>query len=393
MIKKIFYNFFKSFLLRQSEKFILNTKSFVLLDKHIKEVKMHKKLFIPGPTEVREEVLQKLATPQIGHRSKEFQELYSSIIPKLQKVFYTNNKVILSTSSGTGLMELATRNFIAKKALGTICGAFSDRWVKIAKANGKEVDVIEVEWGKHIPTEEIDKKLATGEYDCLLYTHNETSTGVRNPIEELSEVMKKYPDVVWCVDAVSSAGGDLLKVDELGVDFILTSSQKAFALPAGLAIGVVSEKALEKSKQVPNRGYYFDIQVFMKYDGRNQTPTTPAIPHLFALDYQLDRILEEGMENRYKRHLEMAEYVRSWAKQYFDLFPEPGYESVTLTTVANTRGINVAELNEELGKRGKMISNGYGNLKEKTFRIAHMGDLTLDEIKELLNDIEEILGL
>ena len=354
---------------------------------------MHKKLFIPGPTEVREDVLQKLATPQIGHRSKEFQQLYSSIIPKLQKMLYTNNKIILSTSSGTGLMELATRNFIAKKALGTICGAFSERWTKIAKANGKEIDVIEVEWGKHVPTEEIDKKLATGQYDCLLYTHHETSTGVRNPIEELAEVMKKYPDVVWCVDAVSSMGGDMIKVDELGVDFILTSSQKAFALPAGISIGVVSEKALERAKQVPNRGYYFDIMVFMKYDERNQTPTTPAIPHLFALDYQLDKILTEGMENRYKRHLEMAEYVRGWAKQYFDLFPEPGYESVTLTTVANTRGINVAQLNEELGKRGKTISNGYGNLKEKTFRIAHMGDLTLDEIKELLNDIEEILGL
>ncbi len=353
---------------------------------------MHKKLFIPGPTEVREDVLAKLSTPQIGHRSKEFQELYKSIVPKLQKVLYTKNKIILSTSSGTGLMEAAVRNFSAKRILATICGAFSERWAKIAQANGKELDAITVDWGKHVPTEEIDKALATGKYDCLLYTHNETSTGVMNPIEELAEVMRKYPDVVWCVDAVSSMAGYLFKVDELGVDFILASTQKCFALPSGLAVAAVSEKALERSKNVPNRGYYFDMQVFMKYDERNQTPTTPAIPHLFALDYQLDRILEEGMENRYKRHLEMAEYVRGWAREYFELFPEPGYESVTLTTVKNNRGISVAELNQKLGERGKMISNGYGKLKEQTFRIAHMGDLTLDDLKELLADINDILG-
>ncbi|RKZ32925.1 aminotransferase [bacterium] len=354
---------------------------------------MHKKLFIPGPTEVREDVLKKLSTPQIGHRSAEFQQLYSSIVEKLKKVLYTDNTIILSTSSGTGLMELATRNFIEKRALGTICGAFSDRWAKIAKANGKQIDSIEVEWGKHIPTEDIEKELSTGKYDCLLYTHNETSTGVRNPIEELAEVMKKFPDVIWCVDAVSSMGGDLLKLDELGVDFICTSTQKAFALPSGLAIGVLTDKAIQKSEQVPDKGYYFSVKTFMKYSERNQTPTTPAIPHLFALDYQLDRILDEGMENRYERHKQMAEFVRAWARQNFDLFPEPGYESVTLTTIANTRAISVADLNKQLAGRNKTISNGYGNLKEKTFRIAHMGDMTLDDIKELLNDIEEILQL
>ena len=354
---------------------------------------MHKKLFIPGPTEVRKDVLEKLSTPQIGHRSKEFSQLYDSVVSKLKKVLETENKIILSTSSGTGLMEAAVRNFSDKRILSTQCGAFSERWGKIAEANGKELDVISVDWGKHIPTEEIDKALATGKYDCLLYTHNETSTGVMNPIEEVAEVMKKYPDVIWCVDAVSSMGGYYYKIDELGVDFILASSQKCWALPAGLAIGVVSEKALEKAKTVKNRGYYFDMMVFMKYDERHQTPTTPAIPHLFALDYQLDRIIEEGMENRQNRHIEMAKIVRAWAKEYFDLFPEPGYESITLTTIKNTRGISVAELNEELGKRGKMLSNGYGKLKEQTFRIAHMGDLTKEDIEELLNDINQILEL
>ncbi len=355
---------------------------------------MHKKLFIPGPTEVREDVLSKMATPQIGHRSKEFQELYSAIVQKLQKVLYTKNRIFLGTNSGTGFMEGAVRNFSKKRILSTVCGAFSDRWGKIAEANGKEIDKIEVEWGKHIPTDEIDSALATGKYDCLLYTHNETSTGVMNPIDEVAQIMKKYPDVVWCVDAVSSMGGYLFKVDELGVDFILASTQKSWALPSGLAVAAISDKAIERAKEVPNRGYYFDVLTFLKYYEKNQTPTTPAIPHLFALNYQLDKIIAEGMENRYNRHLEMAKYVREWAKKYFALFPETGYESVTLTTVDNTRGISVADLNKALGERGKTLSNGYGSkLKEKTFRIAHMGDITLGEIKELLADIEDILKL
>jgi aspartate aminotransferase-like enzyme len=205
--------------------------------------------------------------------------------------------------------------------------------------------------------------------------------------------MKKYPEVVWCVDAVSSMCGYMFKVDELGVDFILASSQKSFALPSGFAIATVSEKAIERAKTVENRGFYFDIMVFLKYIDRNQTPTTPAIPHLFALNYQLDKILAEGMENRQNRLQQMAEYTRNWVRKYFALFAESGYESLTLTAITNTRGISVANLNKELANVGKMISNGYGKLKEKSFRIAHMGDLTLDDIKELLNDIEKILGL
>lgn len=353
----------------------------------------HKKLFIPGPTEVLDDVLQKLATPQIGHRSGDFHDLFARIIPKVQKVLYTNKKIVIGTCSGTGLMEMAIRCFTKKRVLATQCGAFSERWTQMITENGKECDVITVDWGMHVPTEQIDNALATGKYDCLLYTHNETSTGVMNPIEELAEVMKKYPDVVWCVDAVSSMMGYPLKVDELEVDFLLASTQKCWGLPAGMAIATVSEKALARAKEVPNRGYYFDVLAYMKSLEKSETPTTPSIPHLFALDYQLDRILAEGLDNRWKRHREMADYTREWARKYFDLFPEKGYESVTLTTVKNTRNISVGDLNKELGKRLKQISNGYGKLKEQTFRIAHMGDLTLQDIEELLADIEDILKL
>ena len=355
---------------------------------------MHKKLFIPGPTEVREDILDVMKTPMIGHRSKEFSELYDSVIPKVKKVLYTENKVFLSTSSATGLMEGAIRNCVKERALNLVCGAFSKRWYQITKANGKEADVVEVEWGKAILPEMVRDALKTGKYDAVTFVHNETSTGVMNPIYEIAEVMKEFPDVSFLVDAVSSMVGVKIEVDRLGIDVCLAGVQKAFALPPGLALCSVSEKALKKAESIPNRGYYFDFLTFLKYDqDKHQTPTTPIISIIFALDKQLDRFFEEGLENRFARHLEMANYVRDWTRQYFAFFPDEKYLSNTLTAIKNTRGISVADLNKELGKRGAMISNGYGKLKEQSFRIAHMGDLTLDDMKWLLSQINEILGL
>ncbi|MGQ9465950.1 MAG: pyridoxal-phosphate-dependent aminotransferase family protein [bacterium] len=355
---------------------------------------MHKKLFIPGPTEVREDILQAQAKPMIGHRSKDFSALFEGIVNKIKKALNTQNHVIVFTSSGTGIMEGAIRNCVHKDVLCCVNGAFSDRWAKIAKACGKNVDEIRVDWGKAIKPEMIEDKLKNKKYDAVTLVHNESSTGVRAPIEMIADVMKKYPDTYFLVDTVSSLMGDKIEIDKLGIDVCLTSSQKCFALPPGLAVCTVSQRALERTRTISDRGYYFDFDAMLKrYEKDRQTPTTPAITLLYAMDKQMDKILAEGMENRYKRHLEMAQYVRDWAKKHFALFPEPGYESVTLTCVDNTKKISVADLNSELGKRGFQISNGYGDLKEKTFRIAHMGDLTLEEIKELIRNINEILKL
>ena len=334
-----------------------------------------------------------MKTPMIGHRSKDFSELYDSVIPKIKKVLYTENKVFLSTSSATGLMEGAIRNCVNKKALNLVCGAFSKRWYQITKANGKAADAVEVEWGKAILPEMVRDALKTGEYDAVTFVHNETSTGVMNPINEIAEVMKEFPDVSFLVDAVSSMSGVKIEVDKLGIDVCLAGVQKCFALPPGFAICSVSEKALKKAETIDNRGYYFDFLTFLKYDGKHQTPTTPVISLIYAFDKQLDRFFEEGLENRYARHLEMANYVRDWTRKYFAFFPDEKYLSSTLTAVNNTRGISVADLNTELAKKDAMISNGYGKLKEKTFRIAHMGDLTLDDMKWLLSTIDEIIKL
>jgi aspartate aminotransferase-like enzyme len=356
---------------------------------------MHKKLFIPGPTEVAPEVLQKMATPMIGHRTKDASKLQREISEKMRKVMFTENPILLSTSSGSGLMEGSIRSLTAKRAIVFTVGAFGNRWYKMAEANGVPADKWEAEWGKPVTPEIVEKYLSTGKYDVMTVTHNETSTGVMNPVEEIAEVRRKYPDVLWLLDAVSSLAGAKIEVDKLGVDVCIASMQKALALPPGLAVCSASERALEHGKQVKQRGWYLDLLEIYKYvqSKDHQYSATPSLSHMFALNFQLDRILEGGLENRFARHREMAEYTRNWAKKHFALFPEERYASLTLTTVTNTRNISVKDLNGELGKMGMQISNGYGDLKEKTFRIAHMGELTMADIKEVTGAIEKILNL
>jgi aspartate aminotransferase-like enzyme len=358
---------------------------------------MHKKLFIPGPVDVREDVLQKLSTPQISHRSKDASALQRGISEKMQKVMYTKNTIILSTSSGSGLMEGAIRSCTGKRAAVFSVGAFGDRWFKMAKTNGVPADKISSVPGTPTTPEMVDEALSTGKYDVITVTHNETSAGIMNPVDEIGALLKsKYPDVLFLVDTVSSMGGTKIEVDKWGIDVCITSTQKCLGLPAGMSICSVSDRAIEAARKVENRGLYFDLvelyDTIQKKD--HQYPSTPSLPHMFALDFQLDRILAEGLENRFARHKEMAQYVRDWAKKYFALFVEDEkYLSNTLTTIKNTREISVGDLNKKLGERGFMISNGYGDLKEVTFRISHMADYTLDEVKDLISNINDILGL
>lgn len=354
---------------------------------------MHKKLFIPGPVEVREDVLRKMAEPMIGHRTKDASNLQRSISEKMQKVMFTKNAILLSTSSGSGLMEGSVRSCTAKRAAVFSVGAFGDRWYKMAASNGVPADIFQSEPGGPTTAKMVDDALATGKYDLVTITHNETSTGVMNPVEEIAAVLRKYPEVVWCMDAVSSMAGTRIEVDSLGVDVCITSTQKCLGLPPGMAICSFSEKAVEAAEKVPFRGLYLDLLDLYNYIQKKdyQYPSTPSLSHMFALDYQLDRILAEGLENRFARHAEMAGVVRAWAEENFKLFPKPEYASNTLTTIRNTRNINVSDLNKKLGERGYAISNGYGDLKEVTFRIAHMADATVGDVKELLAAIDEIL--
>jgi len=356
---------------------------------------VYKKLFIPGPTHVVDEILEAMSVPMIGHRDPLYAEMHGQVVEKLKKMLYTDARIYLSTSSSTGMMEGAIRNCVQTKALMTDCGAFSKRWAQIATANGKETEVIKVEPGEAITPEMVDEYLSHGGFDSVCITYNETATGVTNPIKDIAALVKaKYPGVLVLVDAVSIMSGAELRVDEWDLDVVLAGTQKAFALPPGLCVVSVSDAAYARSETTENKGYYFDFVALEKSAVKSQTPATPAISLINALNVQMDRILAEGVENRFARHAEMAKYIQDWARKYFELYAaDEKYLSPTVTNIRNTRGISVADLNKELAKRGAAISNGYGDLKEKAFRIAHMGDLQMEDMKWLTDQIEDILGL
>ncbi len=355
---------------------------------------MYKKLFIPGPTHVRDEILQAQTAPMLGHRSSEYSDLQLDVTPKLQEMLYTQQRVYLYACSSTGMMEGSVRQASNKRILNTVCGAFSKRWFQITAANGVPCDKVEVPMGQAITPELVDEALSKADYDALTVVMNETSTGLMNPVKEIAALVReKYPDVLILVDAVSSMAGARIEFDAWQLDVCLAGVQKCFALPAGLTICAVSDRARERSAQVENHGYYFAYEQMDKRYEKGQTPATPAISLIQALNKQMDDILAEGLENRWNRHKEMAAYIQDWARTHFGLYSDERYLSPTVTNIENTRGISVAGLNGELGKRGAMISNGYGDLKEKCFRIAHMGDLTLDDLKWLTGQIEDILGL
>ena len=351
------------------------------------------RLFIPGPVMVKDNVLEQLARPTLGHRGKEYAQLQGETVDMLKKILFTEQNVFLSTSSASGIWEAAIRNCVAadETVLCTMCGAFSDKWVSVVKSCGRDADELKVDWGSPILSEMIDEKLATGKYTALTLVYNETSTGLTNPVYEISKMMKeKYPDVLIFVDAVSAMVGLPLHFDQLGWDITFASVQKAFAIPPGLAVAAVSDRALEKSASVPNRGYYFDFQLWAKAAQKNQTLVTPNIPHIMAVNYQCKKLLDEGMENVWARHKQMADFVRGWAKENFELFCEEKYASDTLTTIKNTKQISVAEtIGAIQQKHNTIFGNGYGKLKEQTFRIAHMGDITIDDVKELTGWIDE----
>jgi aspartate aminotransferase-like enzyme len=295
-------------------------------------------------------------------------------------------------------MEGAIRNLVQKKVLNCMCGAFSDKWFDVSKKCGKPAEALQVDWGSPIRAEAVDKKLATGEFDALMVIHNETSTGVMSPLAEIAALKKKYPGVMFIVDAVSSMTAVPLKFDELGIDVLLAGTQKAFALPPGLAVFAASPAALAKAALAKDRGYYFDFVEFQKNAGQSMTPSTPSIGHIYALSSKLDDFFAEGLENRYARHRKTNKMVHDWAAKHgFNLFPEKGFESVTLTCVSNGarpggRTVDVAKLQKLVKDRGFLIDGGYGKIKGTTFRVSNMGDETEATMTTLLAAMDEAMA-
>jgi len=350
-------------------------------------------MFVPGPVDVDDEILQAQAQPMLPHRSAEFEEIFRRASEKAQSLFFTQHRVLLSASSGTGFQEAAIRNLVDKKVLSCVNGAFADRWHDVAVTNGKEVQKLEFEWDQPVDPDRVAAAVKKSGSEALTIVHNETSTGMQNPVKEVAEAVRAVsPDTLILVDAVSSLSGAKIETDTWGLDMVLTSSQKALALPPGLALATVSERALEKAKMVENRGWYFDLLRLEKHRVKDSSPATPAMSLIFALDRQLDRIFEEGLENRFARHSAMARHVHKWAEaQGLSMYAPEGFRSQTVTTIKNEREINVSDLNAFLKKRGMRIANGYGPLKNITFRIAHMGEIQISDLDELFAVMEEYL--
>ncbi|HLF73513.1 MAG TPA: alanine--glyoxylate aminotransferase family protein, partial [Anaerolineales bacterium] len=296
-------------------------------------------MFIPGPVDVADEVLQAQAAPMLPHRSKEFEAIYRRASEKSQQLFYTMYRVFLTASSGTGLQEAAVRNFVDQRLLSVINGAFADRWYEVAVSNGKDAVKLSFEWDTPASPDRIADALKGGGFEALTIVHNETSTGMQNPVREIAEAVRAVsPDTFIFVDAVSSLGGARIEMDAWGLDLVLTSSQKCLALPPGLALGAVSNRAMKKAESVQNRGWYFDLVRMEKHRNKDSSPATPAMSLIYALDYQLDRILAEGLENRFARHSAMAKRVQEWAEAHdLSMYAPEGYRSQTVTTMKNDR--------------------------------------------------------
>lgn len=357
----------------------------------------HKRLYIPGPVEVRREILDAQGEWMIGHRSKAFAELYARLQPALVESFGggEQHRVYVYTSSGSGIWESASRCVVRddQPVLHTVNGAFSDRWAKVSQANGKQVDVVEVPWGQAIKPEMVADALAQKHYDAVTVTFNETSTGVLNPLPEIAAIVREYPDTLLLVDAVSCWLGTEIKAAEWGIDIVLASSQKAFALPPGIAFGAVSDRALARAEEIPHRGYYFDILTLEKSHKKNNTPATPPVSLMYAAERQFADIKAEGYAARFARHTEMAEMTRAWAtSRGFQMFSEDGYHSPTVSAVSNTAGVDFPALQAYLADQNIVLGAGYGKLKADSFRVAHMGDMQPADMQALFDAIDAFMS-
>jgi aspartate aminotransferase-like enzyme len=355
---------------------------------------MSYKLYIPGPVAVSEKTLRAMAQPKIGHRSSDFVALYQSLQPDLQALCYTKDPVYLSTSSAWGMMEAAVRNVVQQKVLNCMNGAFSDKWNDVANRCGKPAGALKFEWGQPVDPEALRRELATGQYDAVTIIHNETSCGCMSDLAAVMAVVRQFPEVISIVDTVSSFSALAIKKDELGIDIMITGSQKALALPPGLSLCSPSKRALDRAAKIPGRGYYLDLLEFQANHEKGMTPSTPSIPHIYGLKSKLEDIKAEGLANRYARHARLNQAVRAWGfAKGFKLFPKEGFGSVTLNCFVNTQNVDLPALIKVLkSKHQLVIDGGYGKLKGKTFRISNMGDETDETIAALLKSLDSALA-
>ena len=348
--------------------------------------------FVPGPTWVRPEILQEMTRPMIGHRSSEFKELFRGINADLKTLFATKQDTFVVTASGTGVMQATLENCVARRVLITTCGAFSERFLSIAESLGLETDRLDAGWGNAIDPDALADHLISrrGHYDAVTLTHNETSTGVTNEVATLARIVREEsPDTLVLVDAVSSLGGIPVEFDAWDLDVCLASVQKGLALPPGITVAAVSQRALAVAAKHPYRGTYFDFLQYKKNADDNSVPSTPSIPHFYALAKQLEYMIRtETLPARYERHRQMRDMTIERTAEFARLMAPREYASATVSALEPPS--DAERIRARMKQRGWTLGGGYGQWKEKTFRVGHMGDIPLSSVEAMLNDLVEV---
>jgi predicted phosphoserine aminotransferase len=352
------------------------------------------KFFLPGPTDVHPDVLAAMLRPMIGHRSSAMEKLLQGVAPQLGALARTARPVMIGTTSATGFMEMAARNGVRRRALSLVNGAFSERFAGLVGATGKEGIRLDVPLGCAVEPEMLRDALRRTPVDAVTCVHSETSTGVLQDVAGFAEVVREFDDVLLLVDAVTSMAGSPVETDGWKLDFAFTGSQKALALPPGLALGVASERMIERAKTVEARGAYFDVVSFVQATAKFQPTNTPAISLLYALEAQLGRIARDGgVEARWQRHDAMRRRVEAWSAETGIAFlPREGRRSWTVSCLKLPDGKHAKDVVGALKQQGWTIGAGYGALKDSTIRIGHMGDHTVAALDELLSLIGQALA-
>jgi len=356
--------------------------------------------FLPGPTEVHPDILQAMARQVIPHRGRELPDLLSRVDPRLRALFRTSRAVIVVPASATAVMEMGIRCGVRHSVLSLTGGAFGERFARIADRCERQVERYSVPWGETFSPQEVLERLRAGDHDAVTVVHSETSTGVLSPVREIAEAVRQAEtetgrEILLLVDGVSSVGGAPAETDAWGLDFLLTGSQKALALPPGLAFGSPSERMLARAATLPDRGHYLDLLDYVDEWSRHQTPTTPAVNLLYALAAQMERIEAEGIERRWDRHREMAAACHGWVEERaaagLEILAPPNARSPTVTTIMLPSGLDGPGVVEKVAQSGFAIAPGYGQLKEQSIRIGHMGDHAPERLELLLEALDGAL--
>lgn len=343
-------------------------------------------LMLPGPTTVDPRVLAAMSKAVVNHRGAKYGEILTETTELMSKVFQTPNKSYLLTGSGTAAMETAVANTVApgEKMLNVVGGKFGERFMKIAKTHGIDAQELAVEWGTAVTPKQIEEVLdANEDIKAITVVHNETSTGVAAPIEEIGKVMKNY-DALYIVDTVSSLGGDYVDVEKYGIDVCVTGSQKCLAAPPGMAAITLSDDAWKAVDKVETNTFYLDLKAARKSGDKNppETPYTPSVSLTYAMNEALKIVMEEGIENRVARHHKAAKASVAAVKALgLELFADEAVSSATVTAVKMPEGITDSDFRGTTrDKYGVELAGGQDHLKGNVFRIGHMGCISYKEL-------------